>query len=84
MGHFHNKQLLVLYQINTQSKEFRIELCYERNDDILKKFITTYIDTGNAIITDGCPENAPDSGYIRYSYNHNLGSFCFGLQSLHI
>lgn len=71
--------------INKQSKEFRIEPCYEKNDNILKKFITTYIDTGNAIITDGWPGylflNAPDSGYIRYSHIHNLGPFGFGFQS---
>ena len=78
MGHFHNKQLWVLGAINTQSKEFRIELYYERNEDILKKFITTYIDTSNSIITDGWPEylflNTPDFGYIRYSHIHILGS----------
>jgi len=37
---------------NTQSKEFRIEPCYERNEFNLKKFITTYIDTGNSMITE--------------------------------
>ena len=51
-------QIWIIGCINNLTKDFRIEAAKNRNSNTLKNFITSYIDSGNKIITDGW------SGYL--------------------
>ena len=43
----------MLWIIDTDSKDFRIEPVLNRDAETLKQFITRYVSKGNFIITDG-------------------------------
>jgi len=47
------KQIWVLGIIDNISKDFLLDIAYERNQNILKSFIKNYIKSGNTIVCDG-------------------------------
>lgn len=56
----------------------------KKNRDIVKSFITAYIDSWKKIITKGWPGYLVLHNMINYeweSYNHGAGNFGFGLSS---
>ena len=85
IGHKNGNQLWLFGAINNISKEFRIEVCFERNTDTMKKFIEKYIPIGNTIITDGFPSynflDQEGSGYNHIKHIHGGGDFGFGVES---
>ena len=48
-----NNQILVIGAVDNVTKDFRVDIAYKRNETILKEFITTYIERGNKLITNG-------------------------------
>ena len=74
----------VLGAINNATKDFRLEAVKIRDSNILKLFITTYIERGNKIITDrwsGYSFLANEDGYDWDPHTHGAGDFGFGLSS---
>ena len=47
-----NTKIWVIGLINTRNKDFRTEIVYSRDSDILKKIVRYHIGPGNNIITD--------------------------------
>ena len=83
-SHKNGTQIWILWVINTQTKEFRLEATLDRSEVTLKKFITKYIEEGNSIITYGCSgynflNNNPS--YYHITHIHGGGDFGFGIQS---
>ena len=61
-----NNQIWVIGAINNLSKDFRVDIAYKRNSEVLKTFIERYIEKGNKIITDD---------WSGYSFNHNMEGY---------
>ena len=77
-------QVWVIGAINTTTKELRIETIKERNNELIKIFITSYIAKGNHIICDGwAGYNIIDhmDGYTKEVHNHGGGDFGVGINS---
>ena len=70
---------------NNDMKNFRIICSYNRDSDILKKFISKFIPPGNHIISDGWIGysflNEPLSDYSHSVHIHGRNDFGFGLDS---
>ena len=49
-----NQQIWVIGVINNIMKNFRLKAKVLRDSEHLKKFVFSYINKGNVIITDGC------------------------------
>ena len=47
------EQVWVIECVNNLTKDFRLQAIISRNSEILKQFITSYVESGNKIITDG-------------------------------
>ena len=78
------EQIWVIGCVNNSTKDFRVEAVCNRNSETLKGFITSYIDRGNKIITDGWQGYSFLShlnGYEWEVHNHGAGDFGFGLSS---
>ena len=52
--------------IDTLNKDVILILSFSRDEDTMKKFVETYIENGNTIITDAV-------------HNHGHGDFCYSL-----
>ena len=48
-----NRQIWVIGAIDNITKDFRIDVSFNRNEEVLKAFLSRYIETGNYVITDG-------------------------------
>ena len=59
------EQIWILGIIDKISKDFRLNLTLDRNQETLKNFITRYVEPGNTIVTDGL------SGYDFLSNNED-------------
>ena len=46
-------KIWVLGIIDNQTKDFRLNISLKRDQNVLKSFITRYVEPGNTIITDG-------------------------------
>lgn len=57
INHFENRQIWLLGACDNETKEFRIEAVYNRDTETLKELISTFIEPGNNIITDGWAGN---------------------------
>lgn len=71
-------QIWVIGEINTFTKEFRIEPIKRRNSESIKIFISSYIDKGNHIIWDGwAGYNLNDhmDDYTKEIHYHGDGDF---------
>ena len=78
------EDIWVLGIVDNISKDFRLEITNQWNQQVLKKFITTYVETGNTIITEGWSGynfNNNMHGYIRDMYIHGGGDFSLRLNS---
>ena len=78
------EQVWVIGCVNNSTKDFRFEAVCNRNSETLQGFITSYIDRGNKIITDGWQGYSFLShlnGYDWEVHNHGDGDFGFGLSS---
>ena len=74
----------VLGIIDNTTKDFRLDIAYERNQNILKSFIMNYINRGNIIVCDGWQGYAfldNIEGYTRDMHIHGGGDFGLGLTS---
>ena len=70
------EDIWVLGIVDNISKDFRLEITNQWNQQVLKKFITTYVETGNTIINEGWSEyNFINNmnGYIRDMHMHGVG-----------
>ena len=85
INHINNKQVWLLGIINNNTKDFRIEGAYNRDTNTLSNFISTYVEKGNVIISDGWQGynylNSHDSGYQHLTFMHINGIFGQGIQS---
>ena len=81
-------QQWVVGLLNTQTKNFRIELVDAREQTTLKTIITKHVLPGNNIVTVSWPGynflNDNDSGYIHIVHNHSIGHFGSGIESTSI
>lgn len=78
------KQVWLLGLINNRTKEFRLQATTTRNSINLKKFIISYIDSGNTIITEGWQGYAflqNNNSYVWEMHNHGAGDFGIGINS---
>ena len=73
----------VLGIINNFTKEFRLECNIKRDEFTLTKFIKTFIEKGNTIISDGWVDyqNLENEGYHHDVHILGGGDFGFGLNS---
>ena len=70
--HINNMAIWVVNVIDTNTKEFLLEVTKSREAINLKKFISKFIPPGNFIITDGWAGYSwlNDNGYERLEHNH--------------
>ena len=78
------QQIWVLGIIDNYSKDFRLNLTLDRNQETLKSFIARYVEPGNTIVTDGWQgydflSNTDDYRHDRHV--HGRGDFGYGLNS---
>ena len=68
---------MVLGIINIINKKYRLELSFNRNSNILKKFIKKHVKTGNVIVSNAWEGYNwildPKSGYVLNIHNHGHG-----------
>ena len=79
-----NQPVWVIGAINNRTKNFRLETVFNRDSEILKKFVNKYIDKGNTIVSDGWAgysflNNNP--AYNHIVHIHGGGDFGFGITS---
>jgi len=79
------KQIWVLDITENETKNFRVVVSYNRDEEILKTFISKFIPTGNIIISDAWSGysflNAANSGYIHSIHVHGHNDFGLGFDS---
>ena len=79
------KQIWVLGITENETKNFRVVVSYNRDEEILKRFITKFIPTGNFIISDAWLGYsfliAANSEYIHSIHVHGQQDFGLGLDS---
>ena len=66
------------------TKKIRLVLSFERDTNILKKFIKSYVKSGNVLVTDGWGAYQWIYSFINFTHsthNHGLGDFSYGLDS---
>ena len=78
--HINNMAIWVVNVIDTNTKEFRLEVTKSREAINLKKFISKFIPPGNFIITDGWAGYSwlNDNGYERLEHNHGRNDWGSG------
>ena len=85
INHYKGRQIWLLGICDNITKNFRIEASYNRDATELKEFITSYVETGNKIVTDGWSGysflDLPHSGYYRIQHVHGGGDFGYGVES---
>ena len=77
-------KIWVLGIIDNISKDFRLDITYQRNQNNLKSFIMNYVLSGIHIVCDGWAGYAfidNMEGYTREMHNHGGGDFGLGLSS---
>ena len=67
------------------TKDFKVDIAFERSGEILKNFIERYIEKGNKLITDGWLgytfiDNM--DGYVREVHIHDASDLGFGINSM--
>ena len=79
------KQIWVLGITENETKNFRVVVSYNRDEEMLKTFIKKFIPRGNIIISDAWLGysflNDVNSGYIHSIHVHGQNDFGFGLDS---
>ncbi len=79
------KQVWVLCITENETKNFRVVVSYNRDEEILKTFITKFKPTWNFIISNAWLGysflNAANSGYIHRIHVHGQNDFGLGLDS---
>ena len=76
-----NRQIWVIEAIDNITKDFRINVSFNRNVEILKAFLSRYIKTGNSIIADGWMGYSfinSIEGYTREIHIQGAGDFGLG------
>ena len=72
-----NQPIWVIGIINNLTKNFRLEISKQRNEEVLKKIITAHVKSGNTIVSDGWSGynflSRPDSQYTHSIHNHAHG-----------
>ena len=79
-----NNQIWVIGAIYNLTKDFRIDIAFRRNQNVLKTFITQYIDEGNKLITDGWSGYSfidEMVGYQREIHIHGSSDFGYSVNS---
>ena len=75
------EQIWVLGIVENLTKDFRLDLSLDRNQERIKSFITQYVESDNTIVTDGWQGyNVLDTSddYIHEVHIHGAGDFGFG------
>ena len=79
-----NNQIWVIGAIDNLTKDFRIDIAFRRNQNVLKTFITQYIEEDNKLITDGWSGYSfidEMIGYQRELHIHGSSDFRYGVNS---
>jgi len=67
--------------VNTNKKQLRLEIIFERNIEFMKKFVYAHIMPGNIIVTDAkVAYNSlyTENNYIHSVHSHGHGDFGYG------
>ena len=85
ISHVNNTQLWIIGAIDTVNKDVRLILSFSRDEDTMKKFVETYIENGNTIITDAWRSynflDNEESEIHHIVHNHGHGDFGHGQNS---
>ena len=89
IANINNSSKWLVGVINTTNRNyFRCNLTSVRNTDYLRRFITTYIEPGNTIISDGWQGynwlNDANSGFNHLTFIHGQGQWGVVFNQLHI
>ena len=79
-----NNQIWVIGAVDNITKDFRIDIAFKRNEEVLKTFIVFHIQKGNKLITDGWAGYSfidEQQGYTREVHIHGASDFGFGVNS---
>ena len=79
-----NRNLWVLGIVCNNNKKIRLALSFDRDTNIMKKFIKNYVKSGNVLVTDGWGAYQwidSDINYTHSTHNHGFGDFGYGLDS---